>query len=245
MTDPLHQFMIHPLIHLHLFGYDISFTNSALFMVLATALAIIFLFLATRSPQLVPGRIQYIGETFHEFVAQMIRDNIGELGLPYLPFIFSLFLFILLGNCLGMIPYGFTFTSHIIVTFSLAMIVFISVTILGFMKHGLHFLRLFCPKGTPIYIAIFLVPLEIMSYFVRPFSLSIRLFANMMAGHVMLKLFAGFVILLLGSGFFPAALLPFTVNLAVIGFEFLVATLQAYVFTILTCIYLNDAINLH
>lgn len=245
MIDPLHQFMITPLIHLNLGGYDISFTNSSLFMVLATLSSIVLMAAASRRPQLVPSRIQFIGESLQRFIGQMITDNVGKEGLPYLPYVMSLFLFILMGNFLGMIPYGFTFTSHIIVTFVLALIVFISVTILGFIKHGSHFLRLFCPQGTPIYIMPLLVPVEIMSYFTRPVSLSVRLFANMMAGHAMLKIFAGFVIILAGTNLFPVAALPFVVNLAVVGFEFLVAFLQAYVFTVLTCIYLNDAIHLH
>lgn len=245
MVDPLHQFLIQPLVKMHVGGLDISFTNSSLFMLLTTFLIVAFLYVATRSPSIVPGRIQYVGESSYEFISQLIRENVGEEGMRYLPYVFSVFLFVLIGNCLGMIPYGFTFTSHIIVTFSLALMVFVAVTIVGFVKHGTHFFRLFCPEGTPLYIAPLLVPVEIMSYFTRPVSLSVRLFANMMAGHVMLKLFAGFVVLLMGTGFFPLAILPFVVNVAVIGFEFLVATLQAYVFTVLTCIYLNDAINLH
>ncbi len=245
MVDPLHQFMIQPIFEIYVAGINISFTNSALFMVLTTFAIIIFLYCSSRSPRPVPGRLQYIGETSYEFISQLIRDNVGEQGLRYLPYVFSLFLFVLVGNFLGMIPYGFTITSHIIVTFSLALIVFTAVTIIGFIQHGTHFFRLFYPEGTPLYIAPLLIPVEIMSYFTRPISLSVRLFANMMAGHVMLKLFAGFVVLLLGTGLFPAAILPFAVNVAVIGFEFLVATLQAYVFTVLTCIYLNDAINLH
>lgn len=245
MIDPLHQFIVSPLIHLSLAGYDISFTNASLFMLLATVSSIALMLAVTASPQLIPGRIQFIGESLHRFVGQMIKDNVGEEGMPYLPYIMSVFLFILMGNTLGMIPYSFTFTSHIIVTFVLAMIVFIGVTILGFVRHGTHFFRLFCPEGTPVYIIPLLVPVEIMSYFTRPVSLSVRLFANMMAGHAMLKIFGGFVILLAGTSLFPVAALPFVVNLAVVGFEFLVAFLQAYVFTVLTCIYLNDAIHMH
>lgn len=245
MIDPLHQFIVSPLIHLSLAGYDISFTNASLFMLLATVSSIALMLAATASPQLIPGRIQFIGESLHRFVGQMIKDNVGEEGMPYLPYIMSVFLFILMGNTLGMIPYSFTFTSHIIVTFVLAVIVFIGVTILGFVRHGTHFFRLFCPEGTPVYIIPLLVPVEIMSYFTRPVSLSVRLFANMMAGHAMLKIFGGFVILLAGTSLFPVAALPFVVNLAVVGFEFLVAFLQAYVFTVLTCIYLNDAIHMH
>ena len=245
MIDPLHQFEIHKIIPITLGGWDISLTNSALFMILTTCVIISFLTLATLRPKLVPGRLQYLGESVYTFIQQMILDNVGKQGIAYTPYILSLFLFVLLGNFLGMIPYGFTFTSHIIVTFSLALIVFTLVTIVGFIKHGLHFFRLFCPEGTPLYIAPLLVPVEIMSYFTRPVSLGVRLFANMVAGHAMLKIFAGFVVLLAGTSIFPLAILPFAVNLAVTGFEFLVALLQAYVFTVLTCIYLNDAINLH
>lgn len=245
MIDPLHQFMIHPLIHLEVAGYNISFTNSSLFMVLATFLSVLFLGAASRNPRLVPGRLQYIGESIFRFVQDLIRDNVGEKGLRYTPYVLSIFMFVLMGNFLGMIPYGFTFTSHIIITFAMAMIVFIGVTIIGFIKHGTHFFRLFFPEGTPFYIAPLLIPVEIMSYFTRPVSLAVRLFANMVAGHVMLKIFAGFVVLLAGTSLFPLAVLPFAINFAVIAFEFLVALLQAYVFTVLTCIYLNDAINLH
>lgn len=245
MIDPLHQFEIHKLIPLTLGGWDISFTNSALFMVLATVCVITLLTAATKQSQLVPNRIQIIGESLYTFISEMIKENVGNAGLVYTPYVLSLFLFVLFGNFLGMIPYGFTFTSHIIVTFTMALMVFVAVTIIGFIKHGFHFFRLFCPEGTPLYIAPLLVPVEIMSYFTRPVSLGVRLFANMVAGHAMLKIFAGFVVILAGSSLFPLALLPFAVNLAVIGFEFLVALLQAYVFTVLTCIYLNDAINLH
>jgi F-type H+-transporting ATPase subunit a len=245
MIDPLHQFMITPLIKLSLAGYDISFTNSALFMVLATLSSIGLLMVATRRLRLVPSRLQFIGESLYRFIHQMILDNVGEKGLPYLPYIMSLFLFILMGNCLGMVPYGFTFTSHIIVTFSLAIFVITVVTVLGFVYHGFHFLNLFCPRGMPIYIIPLLIPVEIMSYLTRPVSLSIRLFANMMAGHAMLKIFAGFVVIFAGTTLFPVAILPFVVNLGVMGFEFLVAFLQAYVFTVLTCLYLSDALHLH
>lgn len=245
MIDPLHQFEIHRLHTLSLFGHDISFTNSSLFMLLATFCAVLFLGLATRSSAIIPTRMQYLGETLYQFIADMVATNIGEEGKQYIPYILSLFLFILMGNLLGMVPYSFTFTSHIIVTFGLACVIIAIVTLIGFIRHGFHFFRLFCPEGTPIYIAPLLVPVEIMSYMTRPVSLGVRLFANMVAGHAMLKIFAGFVLLLAGTAYFPLAVLPFVVNLAVTGFEFLVALLQAYVFTVLTCIYLNDAINLH
>ncbi len=245
MVDPLHQFEIHKIFPLTLGGWDISFTNSSLFMVLATFFVIFLFLFSTQSKSLIPSRLQIISESLYAFIGDMVKENIGPEGQRYIPYILSLFLFILGGNFLGMIPYGFTFTSHIIVTFSMALIVVTIVTIIGFIRHGFHFLRLFCPEGTPLYIAPLLIPVEIMSYLSRPISLGVRLFANMMAGHAMLKIFAGFAVLLATSSFFPLALLPFAVNIAITGFEFLVALLQAYVFTILTCIYLNDAIHLH
>lgn len=245
MVDPLHQFRIHPLIQLELWGWDISFTNSALFMVIATLLILLFFYFSVNPRTLVPNRLQFVSESLYVFIADMIRDNTGKEGLAYFPYIFSLFLFILTGNLLGMIPYSFTFTSHIIVTFSLALMVIISVTLVGFVKHGWRYLKIFYPDNTPILLIPMLVPIEIMSYLTRTVSLSIRLFANMIAGHAMLKLFAGFALALAGSVFFPVALASLAINVAITGFEFLVALLQAYIFTILTCIYLHDAVNLH
>lgn len=245
MVDPLHQFMIQPLVHLELAGWDISFTNSALLMVLSTFVIVTFLHFSVNPRTLVPGRLQVISESLYGFTAKMIQENTGKEGLKYLPYIFSLFLFILTGNLLGMLPTSFTFTSHIIVTFTLAVMVIVSVTIIGFIRHGFHFLRLFFPEGTSLFLAPILVPIEIMSYLTRPLSLSVRLFANMVAGHTMLKIFAGFVVALIGTSFFPVALVSLTMNVCITGFEILIALLQAYVFTILTCIYLNDAINLH
>jgi F-type H+-transporting ATPase subunit a len=245
MVDPLHQFRIIPLIHLELAGWDISFTNSALFMVLATFLIITFFYFSVNPRALVPNRLQVISESIFVFISDMIRENAGKAGLPYFPYIFSLFLFILTGNLLGMIPYSFTFTSHIIVTFSLAVLVILSVTLVGFVRHGLRFLRLFCPENAPIFLIPLLVPIEIMSYLTRTVSLSIRLFANMIAGHAMLKLFGGFVLALATTTFFPVALASLALDIAITGFEFLIALLQAYIFTILTCIYLHDAVNLH
>jgi len=242
---PLHQFTVRPLIPITVGGWDISFTNSALFMVLTTLLIIVVGLVSVRSRALVPTRLQAATELLYEFIADMVKTNIGNKGREYTPYIFSLFLFILFGNCLGMIPYGFTFTSHLIVTFALAGIVLTVVTIIGFKRHGLHFFRLFYPKGAPIYITPLLIPVEILSYLSRVVSLSVRLFANMTAGHAMLKIFSSFVVILAGSFLLPLAILPFFISVAVTGFEFLVALLQAYVFTILTCIYLNDAINLH
>ena len=216
-------------------------------MVLASGLIILFMHAATRQVTSghLPSRLQMACEVLYEFVSDMVDSNAGKAGLTYFPYIFSLFLFVLFGNLLGMVPYSFTFTSHIIVTLTLAFLVVVSVTIIGFVKHGFKFLRLFFPEGTPVFIAPLLVPVEVMSYLSRVVSLSVRLFANMVAGHAMLKIFAGFIVILASSNFMPIAVLPFVVNIAITGFEFLIAVLQAYVFTVLTCIYLNDALNLH
>ena len=240
MASPLHQFEIQPLIKINIGGIDASFTNSALFMVISVATVILFLVLSMRGRALVPGRWQSMAELSYEFIGGMLRDNVGSEGRQYFPFIFSLFMFILFGNLLGLIPYGFTYTSHIIVTFAMAATVFIGVTIVGFMKHGIKFFGLLLPHGVPWYIAPLLVPIELLSYFTRPVSLSLRLFANMTAGHTMLKVFAGFVVAI---GVFGVVPLVFVAALT--GLEFLIAFLQAYVFTILTCIYLNDSLHLH
>ena len=238
--NPLHQFTIERLIPIHIGGVDASFTNSALVMSLAVILITAFVLLTTRRAALVPSRWQSVTELLYEFIAKTVDDNAGHGARPYLPFVFSLFMFILFGNLLGMIPYSFTFTSHIIVTFALAGVVFIGVTIIGIAKHGFHFLRLFVPHGVPKVLLLLLVPIEVLSYFIRPFTLSIRLFANMMAGHTMLAIFAGFVAVL-GIG----GVLPLGVDVALVLLELLVAVLQAYVFAILTCLYLNDALHLH
>ena len=238
--SPLAQFEIKPLISLRLGEVDLSYTNSALFMTIALVLAGSFLILATRRGALVPGRWQSLAEISYEFVANMIRDNVGHEGRKYFPLIFSLFMFVLFGNLLGLIPYSFTYTSHIIVTFAMAAVVFVGVTIIGFKKHGLHFLSFLMPAGVPLFMAPLIVPIEILSYFTRPVSLSLRLFANMTAGHTMLKVFAGFVALLGVFGVVPLLLVA-----ALTGLELIIAFLQAYVFTILTCVYLNDALHLH
>lgn len=222
-------------------GLDASFTNSSLFMVIAVALITAFLTASMRGRSLVPTRLQSMAELSYEFIANMIRDNVGRAGMNYFPFIFSLFLFILFGNLLGMIPYTFTFTSHIIVTFAMAFVVFVGVTVIGFIRHGVGFLKLFVPSGVPVFLLPLMVVIEVLSYFTRPISLSVRLFANMMAGHTMLKVFGGFVVALgILGGWAPLAFI-----IALTGLEVGIAFLQAYVFTILTCIYLNDAINMH
>lgn len=241
MHSPLEQFMIKKIIPLEIAGVDVSFTNSSLFMVLAILLVISVQHFGTRKAAVIPGRAQSFVEIAYEFVADMLKENAGKEGLRYFPFVFTVFMFVLTGNLLGVVPYSFTFTSHIIVTFALALVIFLIVTAIGFMRHGLHFLRLFFPEGTPIFLAPLLVPIEILAYLMRPVSLSVRLFANMLAGHVMLKLFAGFTIaagVYFGWG-------PIAINIMFSGFEIFVAVIQAYIFTVMTCLYLNDAINLH
>jgi len=238
---PMHQFEINPLIELSAGGVNLSYTNSALFMTFAVLLSAAFFWQATRKRTMVPGRWQAMGEMLFEFTAGIVLDNVGKEGMKYFPFIFTLFMFIFFGNVLGLLPYSFTFTSHIIVTAALALFIFVAVTVIGFARHGLHYLHLFLPPNTPLPMAFVLVPLEIMSYFIRPVSLSLRLFANMLAGHVLLKVLAGFVVSL-GVVF---GIIPFLAVLGVTMLEIMVALIQAYVFTLLTCIYLNDAINLH
>lgn len=241
MADPLHQFEIKPLVPLEIAGFDVSFTNSSLWMMIAVIVSITLMTVATRRPAMVPGRVQVFAETLYEFIASMIRDNIGSKGREFFPLIFTVFMVVLLGNMLGMLPYSFTYTSHIAVTMGLALAIFLLVTVLGFVKHGLHFFSLFCPAGVPWALKPLIIPIEVLSYLIRPVTLSVRLFANMMAGHLMLKVFAGFCVAM-GVG---AGLVPMFFNVALIGFEFLIAFLQAYVFTILSCIYLKDAIELH
>jgi len=240
-ASPMAQFEILRLKEFSLFGLDISFTNSALFMVIAIITVSAVMLLGSRKAALVPSRMQSITELSYEFVANMVRDNAGSEGLKYFPFIFTLFMFILASNMIGMLPYTFTTTSQIVVTFSLAAVVFIGVTIIGFIRHGIGFLGLFVPSGVPKIMLVILVPIEIISYLTRPISLSVRLFANMMAGHTMLKVFAGFVISLgIVGGWLPLGFM-----VALTGLEVLIAFLQAYVFAILSCIYLNEALHLH
>ncbi len=237
--SPLAQFEIHQWISIEPFGIDLSFTNSALFMTIAVVLATSFLMLGTRRNALVPGRWQSVAELSYEFIANMIRDNVGQGGRRYFPFIFTLFMFVFFGNMLGMIPYSFTYTSHIIVTFGMAAVVFVGVTTIGFMKHGVRFFGFLMPAGIPVFMAPLIIPIEILSYFTRPVSLALRLFANMTAGHTMLKVFASFVF---GLGVF--GIVPLALVTALTGLEFIIAFLQAYVFTILTCVYLNDALHM-
>jgi len=241
-TNPMHQFEVYRIGPEIKFGnLDLSFTNASLFMAISAITLLLLLFLGTKNKLLIPSKIQLITEMSYTFVAKMINDTAGSVAKPFFPFIFTLFMFVLFCNMVGMLPYSFTVTSHIIVTFILAAIVFVGVTIIGFIKHGIKYLELFVPKGVPIALLPLIVIIEIISYLSRPLSLSVRLFANMMAGHTMLKVFGGFVISLgLLGGW-----LPLSFSVALIGLEILVAFLQAYVFAILTCIYLNDALNLH
>ncbi|HIF08728.1 MAG TPA: F0F1 ATP synthase subunit A [Sneathiellales bacterium] len=240
--SPLAQFEIHKLVEIApIGGVDPSLTNSGLFMIIVAMLVTGFLILGMRQHAMIPGRWQSMAELSYEFIANMIRDNVGSEGRRYFPFIFTLFMFILFSNLVGMVPYAFTVTSHIIVTFALAAVVFIGVTVIGFARHGMGFVKYFVPDGVPVYLLVLLVPIEILSYLTRPISLSVRLFANMMAGHTMLKVFGGFVI----SLGFIGGWAPLAFIIALTGLEIGIAFLQAYVFTILSCIYLNDAVHLH
>ena len=242
MASPLEQFAIQDLTAplFSIGGHHIAVTNSAIFMMGAVVLSSGLLMAGAGKGAMIPGRIQAMSELFYEFIANMIRDNVGSAGKKFFPFIFTLFIFTLFGNILGMLPYGYTFTSQIAVTFFMAMVVFLGVTLIGLFKHGLHFFSLFFPHGAPLFTAPILIPIELVSYLSRPISLSVRLFANMTVGHVLLKVLAGFVVAL---GIF--GVVPLVVLVAITALELLVALLQAYIFTILCCIYLNDALHLH
>jgi F-type H+-transporting ATPase subunit a len=238
--SPLAQFEIKTLVPLQVGDINISFTNSSAFMV-ATVLAIsLFLVMGMRRNALIPGRWQSMVELSYIFIANLIKDTVGSEGRPYFPFVFTVFMFVLFGNLFGMLPYAFTFTSHIVVTFTMAMFVFLGVTLIAIMKHRMHFFSFFMPPGVPMYMAPILIPIETISYLSRPISLSVRLFANMLAGHTLMKVFAGFIFTL---GVFGIA--PWFFIVALTGLEIVIAFLQAYVFTILTCLYLNDALHLH
>jgi len=240
-ADPIHQFQIQNIVPLLKVGAaEIHFTNSAAFMILGVVLTALLLLGATAGRHVVPTRLQSVAELTYELVASTLRSSAGEEAMKFFPFVFSLFMFVLFGNLIGMVPYSFTYTSHIAVTFALAAFIFIGVTVIALARHGWHFFTFFAPKGMPLALQMLLVPIEIISYLIRPMTLSIRLFANMMAGHTMLFIFASFVTAL---GVF--GILPLVFNMGFILLEFLVAVLQAYVFTILTCIYLHDAIHLH
>ena len=241
-TNPMHQFAIYRIgPEINIRGVDISFTNASLFMAISALTIISLFFLGTRKKTIIPSKIQLLTELTYIFVYKMVSDTAGSKGKPYFSFIFTLFIFVLFCNMLGMLPYSFTVTSHIIVTFVLAASIFVGVTIIGFIKHGVGYLKLFVPSGVPLILLPLIVVIELISYLSRPVSLSVRLFANMMAGHTMLKVFGGFVISLGIIG----GWLPLSFIVALTALEILVAFLQAYVFAILTCIYLNDALNLH
>ncbi|WP_187969930.1 F0F1 ATP synthase subunit A [Aquibium microcysteis] len=244
-NDPIHQFQIQNWVPIEIGGLDFSFTNSSAFMVASAVGAGAFLFLSTANRGLVPSRMQSIAEISYEFVANMLRDAAGSHGMKFFPFVFSLFMFVLFANLFGMFPYFFTVTSHIIVTFALAMLVIGTVIVYGFMKHGLGFLKLFVPSGVPGMLVPLIVAIEVVSFLSRPISLSVRLFANMLAGHITLKVFAGFVVSMSSMGALGIAgsILPLAMTVALTGLEFLVAFLQAYVFAVLTCMYLNDALH--
>jgi F-type H+-transporting ATPase subunit a len=246
MGDPIHQFEIKKFFTLFQLGpHEIAFTNSAAYMLIALVIIAFLMLVPTRRRELVPGRLQSIAELSYEFVADTIRSTAGNEGMRFFPLVFSLFMFILVVNLLGIIPYGFTVTSHIVITVALALLVFFTVIIYGFYKHGLHFFKLFVPSGIPIYILPLVSAIEIMSFLSRPISHSVRLFANMLAGHITLKVFAGFVTMLGAAGVLGwfGAVLPLGLTVALTALELLVAVLQAYVFAILTCIYLNDALH--
>ena len=241
-ANPMTQFEVYRIgPEIRIGTFDISFTNASLFMVISSIAILIIFNLGAKKNLMLPNKLQLLAEISYSFISKMISDTAGSKAKPYFAFIFSLFMFVLFCNMFGMIPYTFTVTSHIIVTFVLAAFVFIGVTIIGFIKHGFGYLKLFVPSGVPIVLLPLIVIIEIISYLSRPVSLSVRLFANMMAGHTMMKVFGGFVVSLgiLGGW------LPLSFSVALTGLEILVAFLQAYVFAILTCIYLNDALNLH
>jgi F-type H+-transporting ATPase subunit a len=243
--DPIHQFSIHPVVSIQVAGHDVSLTNSGLYMLLAVALACLLVAIGARGGPGVPGRMQAMAEMSYEFIAGMVRSAAGEAGMRFFPFVFAIFFFVLLSNLIGFIPYSFTVTSQIIITAALALMVFFTVVVIGVREHGVHFFKLFVPPGVPIYILPLVVAIEIISFLSRPVSHSVRLFANMLAGHITLNVFGGFVVMLLGAGaaIKGLALLPFVMTIGLDALELLVAFLQAYVFAMLTCMYLNDALH--
>lgn len=240
MANPLEQFEIKSLLDVRVEGLNFSFTNSSLFMIIALGVAYWLFRVAMANPSLIPSRLQSLYEIAYEFVRGILDENVGQEGRRYLPIIFTVFVFILLGNFLGMIPGSFTYTSHIAVTFTMAFAIVAGVTVIGIKRHGLHFFSLFAPAGVPIFIYPLLIPIEIISYLIRPISLSVRLAVNMTAGHILLKSFAGFIVAMGALG-----ILPLLVAVGLTGLELVIAFLQAYVFTVLACLYLNDAIHLH
>jgi F-type H+-transporting ATPase subunit a len=243
--NPIEQFSIHPIVPISIAGHDFSLTNSGLYMLLAVALSCLIAAIGARGGSGVPGRLQSLAEMSYEFIAGMVRSAAGEHGMRFFPLVFSIFFFILICNLVGLIPYSFTVTSQIVITAALALLVFFMVVIIGIAEHGVGFFKLFVPSGVPIYILPLVVAIEIFSFFVRPVSHSVRLFANMLAGHITLNVFGGFVVMLLGAGAVTGvlAILPFAMTIGLYALELLVAFLQAYVFAMLTCMYLNDALR--
>jgi F-type H+-transporting ATPase subunit a len=243
--DPIHQFALHPVVSILVNGHDVSLTNSGLFMLLAVALSCLLVAIGARGGSGVPGRLQAMAEMAYEFVAGMVRSAAGEAGMRFFPMVFCIFLFIVICNLVGLIPYSFTVTSQIIITAAMALLVFLTVVVVGIKDHGLQFFKIFVPPDVPIYILPLVVAIEVFSFFVRPVSHSVRLFANMLAGHITLNVFGAFVVMLLGAGavFKVFAVLPFAMTIGLFALELLVAFLQAYVFAMLTCMYLNDAVH--
>ena len=244
--DALGQFRLSP--SLGPIGHSVNFANSNVYMIVAAGLILALIWLGMRPRAIIPGRLQAAAELSYDFIHKMCVDQIGEEGRRYFPFIFTLFFFVLMGNLLGLLPYAFTYTSHIAVTAALAVMVIVIVTFVAIKENGSHFFtEYFFPKGTPKLLAPLIIPIEIISYLSRPVSLSVRLFANMVAGHVMFEVFATFTVMLAGLGLLGQAIAigPIALNVVLVGFELLVACLQAYVFAILTCIYLHDAVHLH
>jgi F-type H+-transporting ATPase subunit a len=243
--DPIHQFTVEPFVPFHLFGLDISFTNASLFMLLVIGVVCIVMLIGTSQRSIVPGRLQSAAEMSYEFVASTVKMSAGTEGMKFFPLIFSIFMFILACNLLGLLPFSFSITSQLVITFALAIVVILVVLAVGFSRHGLHFLKLFVPSGVTMWLLPFIVVIEVISFLIRPITLSVRLFANMLAGHITLKVMAGFVAALLGAGVatWIVAPLPFLANVVLLGFELFVAVLQAYIFAILSCVYLNDAIH--
>jgi F-type H+-transporting ATPase subunit a len=243
--NPIEQFNVNRIVPIHLFGLDASFTNASLFMVIILGLVALLMIIGTSRRQMVPGRLQAAAEMSYEFVANTVRGSAGEEGMRFFPFVFSLFMFVLFANLLGLLPFSYTVTSQIAVTFALAALVMAIVILFGIARHGVHFLNLFVPSGVSPILLPFIALIEVISFLARPISLSVRLFANMLAGHITLKVFGGFIVMLLGAGGAAAviSILPMIGIILLTALELLVAALQAYVFAILTCVYLNDAIH--
>ncbi len=247
MASPIYQFVVKPITPLEISGIDISFTNSSLWMLISAIISVVFLSLAMRRSAMIPGRLQMTAELLYEFVGKMVHDNIGKDGRQYFPLIFTLFLFILVGNIIGLVPHAFTYTSHLIVTGILALMIFFMVIGFGLYNHGLKFFSLFLPPNVPWWLVLFIIPIEIISFFVRPLTLSVRLFANMMAGHIILTVVVGFAVAAasMGAAWTILGLFPVLINVGLMMFELLVAVIQAYVFTILSCVYLKDSVDIH